>query len=339
MRAAWYERMGPAGEVMIVGELPPPVPQANQVLVRIAASGVNPHDTKSRSGWAGHGMPADRVIPHADGAGVIVAVGPGVDEGRIGQRVWTFRADIARPGGGTAADFAVVAASHAVPLPDEVDFLTGASLGVPAITGHTSVLRDGTVSGQTVLVQGGAGAVGQYAIQFARWSGARVVASASTPDKAAVARAAGADAVFDYRSPDFVADILEFTGGTGVDRIVEVDLGANLAIDIEAIKMNGIIASYSSTRVPKPTIDYYAIARKGITLHAVQGRHLSEERRAAAVRDIGSMLARGQLRHPEPAIFAFDDVAAAHERVEAGAGVQKVILAVNPTLTAAEALA
>ncbi|MCO5093126.1 NADPH:quinone reductase [Bosea sp. (in: a-proteobacteria)] len=329
MKAAWYERNGPAREVMIVGEMAIPEPGPNQVLVRVHASGANPHDVKARSGWTGNPLYAEKVVPHADGAGFIEKVGPGVPASRLGQRVWTFRADAARPGGGTAAEFAVVNAAHAVPLPDNVPLSTGASLGVPAITAHTAVLRDGTVAGQWVLVHAGAGAVGQFAIQFARWSGARVIASASTPEKAGIARACGADEVLDYRDPDFVAKVRDLTGGLGVDRIVEVDLGENLAADIGAIRMNGIIASYSSTRVPKPVVDYYAVAAKGVTLHTVQGRHLSEERRAAAVRDISALLSRDLLKAPEPAIFAFDDVAAAHEMIEAGAGIRKVMLAVR----------
>jgi NADPH2:quinone reductase len=314
---------------MIVGEMETPEPGPNQILVRIHASGANPHDVKARSGWTGKPLYAEKVVPHADGAGFIEKVGPGVPASRIGQRVWTFRADAARPGGGTAAEFAVVNASHAVPLADCIPLTTGASLGVPAITAHTAVLRDGTVAGQTILIHAGAGAVGQFAIQFARWSGARVIASASTSQKAEIARMRGADEVLDYRDPDFVAKIYDLTGGVGVDRIVEVDLGENLAADIGALRMNGIIASYSSTRVPKPQIDYYAIAGKGITLHTVQGRHLSEERRAAAVRDISALLSRGLLQAPEPAVFAFDDVAAAHEMIEAGAGIRKVMLAVR----------
>lgn len=326
MRAGWYEWMGPAREVMIVGDLQDPVAGPNQVLVRIAASGISPHDTKSRSGWAGHGMRAPQTIPHADGAGTIVAVGPGVDEGRIGERVWIIRADTARPGGGTCAELAVVRASHAFPLPADISWANGATMGGPAITAHTSVMRDGTVSGQTVLVQGGAGAVGQYAIQFARWSGARVIATGSNDEKRAVATACGADAVLDYRRPDFAAAVMELTDGRGVDRIIEVDFGENLANDIAVIKLNGTIASYSSTRVREPVVDYYALARKGITLHVIQNRDLPEDRRAAAARDIGVLLRRGLLRHPEPAPFPLEKVAEAHELVETGAGVRKVIV-------------
>lgn len=330
MKAAWYEKTGPARDVLIVGEMDIPQPGPNQVLVRVHASGANPHDTKARSGWTGKGMYAPQVIPHADGGGYIEATGPGVPEARIGQRVWTFRADIARPGGGTAAEYAVVNAAYAVPLPEHIPFTSGASLGVPAITAHTAVLRDGPVAGQWVLVNGGAGAVGQFAIQFARWSGARVIASTSDEAKAEIARARGADLVFDYRDPDFADKVLEATDGVGVDRISEVDLGENLAANMKMIRMNGIIASYSSTRVPNPEFDYYGLAAKGVTLHLVQGRWLAEERRATAVRDISAMLCRDQLQFPEPVVFAFDDIASAHELLEAGAGIRKVLLGVRP---------
>ena len=329
MKAAWYEQKGSPRDVMIVGDLPTPEPGPNQVLVRIHASGANPHDTKAMTGWVARPMPAPRVIPHADGAGFIEAVGPGVPKSRIGERVWTFRADAARPGGGTAAEFAVVAAAHANPLPDNIPFSAGASLGVPAITAHTSILRDGPVAGQWVLVQGGAGAVGQFAIQLARGAGARVIATASTDEKMQVARDCGADEVLDYRDSGFAAKVLDLTDGAGVDRIAEVDLAANLAADMAVIAMNGVIASYSSAREPIPEVDYHAIAAKGVTVHFVQGRWLSEARRAAATRDIGALLMRDRLRFPQPAIFEFDDVASAHELVEAGAGIRKAILAVR----------
>ena len=329
MHAAWYEKNGPAADVIAIGEIASPRPGANQVLVRIVASGANPHDTKSRSGWSGRPMPAPRVIPHADGSGVIEAAGPGVDRARIGQRVWIFRADAARPGGGTAAEFAIVDAAHAVPLPNDVDFITAAGLGVPAITAHTAVLRDGPVSGTVALVQGGAGAVGQYAIQLARWGGARVVATARTPEKRALAKACGADMVVDHRSPHYTQEVIEFTGGKGVDRIIEVDFGANLEADLRMIAMNGIIASYSSTRVRHPVVDYYALASKGVTLHAVQGRHLTEGRRRHAVRDISALLSRGLLRHPEPAVFPLAQTAAAHELIEAGSDGKKAIIVID----------
>ena len=218
MRAVYYERTGPAAEVLIHGEVETPRPAQGEVLVEIAASGVNPHDTKGRSGWTGRPMPHPRVIPHSDGAGHIVAVGGGVDRARIGERVWVCRADH-RAGMGAAAEFVAVPADCVV-LPDDVPFAAGASLGVPALTATMAVFTGGSVSGLDVLVQGGAGAVSCYAIQFARQDGARVFATVSSPEKAAHARRYGADEVIDYRKEDVAARVLALTGGRGVARIV-----------------------------------------------------------------------------------------------------------------------
>src|SRR5688572_29897885 len=197
MRAAWYERCGPPHEVLHLGETGTPRPGAGEVLVRVAVSGVNPHDTKKRAGWLSRSLPAQRIIPHSDGAGTIVAVGAGVAEARVGERVWPFRADAAAPGAGAAAEYAVVAGGDGVPLPDHLTFEAGACLGVPALTAHRAVFADGPVTGQTILVTGGAGAVASYAIQLAVWNGARVLATVSGPSKADRAKALGAEAVVD----------------------------------------------------------------------------------------------------------------------------------------------
>ena len=186
MHAAWYERMGPAREVLTVGELPTPQPGHGEVLVRLEASGVNPHDTKRRSGWLGPRMYAPRVIPHSDGAGTIERLGAGVRGLAEGERVFVYRAGSARPGEGTAAEYVIVPQANAVHLPDGVTFAEGACLGVPAFTAYHATLADGPVSGQWVLVQGGAGAVGIVAVELARWSGAKVIATVSSADKAAI---------------------------------------------------------------------------------------------------------------------------------------------------------
>ena len=274
MQAAWYERMGPAREVLTVGELPMPEPGHGEVLVKVEASGVNPHDTKRRSGWLGPAMYAPRVIPHSDGAGIVAAVGPGVRGLAEGGRVFVYRAGSARPGEGTAAEYVVVPEANAVRLPDNLTFAQGACLGVPAFTAYHATLADGPVSGQTVLVQGGAGAVGVIAVELARWSGAKVIATVSSPEKAAIAKAAGADHVIDYTREDVAARVLAITGGAGVERIVEVDFGANVAVDGAVIAENGTVASYSSTRVREPVLPYYAFGLKGVRLHFVQGMNM-----------------------------------------------------------------
>lgn len=226
MLAAWYERNGAARDVLTLGEMPDPVAGPGEVVVRILASGVNPSDVKSRQGTRGP-MAFPRVIPQSDGAGIIVAAGEGVAASRVGQRVWVYNAQWQRPFG-TAAELVALPAAMAMPLPESVSYAAGACLGIPASTAHHAVFADGPVARKTVLVTGGAGAVGHYAIQLARWGGARVLATASSAEKAEHAGEAGAEAVFNYRSEDVAAKVMAATAGAGVDRIVEVDLGANL---------------------------------------------------------------------------------------------------------------
>ena len=244
------------------------------MLVEIAVSGVSPHDTKGRSGWTGRPMPHPRVIPHSDGAGVIVGGRRRRRSSRVGERVWVYRADH-RPGMGAAAEYAVVPADCAVPLPDDVPFAVGAGLGVPALTAHAAVFAGGPVTGLDVLVQGGAGAVAAYAIQFARQDGARVFATVSSPEKAEHARRYGADAIIDYRTRGRGRARARADRGRGVDRIVEVDFGANLAADVAMIAPHGWIASYSSSRVREPVFPYYDLAPKDVTMRIVQGKILS----------------------------------------------------------------
>jgi NADPH:quinone reductase-like Zn-dependent oxidoreductase len=330
MRAAWYERPGPPEEVLVVGEMPRPTPGPGEVLVAVARSGINPHDTKRRSGWLGLPMRAARIIPHSDGAGRIMAVGEGVDAGRTGERVWFFRADAARPGQGSAAECVVVPAEHAVPLPPGVSFDVGACLGVPAVTAHVAVHADGPVAGQTILVQGGAGAVAGYAIQFARLGGAaRVLATVSSNEKAEYARMLGADATIDYRREDVADAALSLTDGSGVDRIVEVDLGANVQADARIIREHGVIASYSSTRVREPVLPYYPLAHKGVTLRLVQGMILTRAQRQAAADELTDLLRCGALRHPPLHRFPLERIAEAHAAVEGGELIGKVLLTIG----------
>lgn len=327
MRAAVYERCGPPQAVLAIMDLPKPVPDPGEVLIAVAASGVNPHDTKKRAGWLTATLPAPRVIPHSDAAGTIVAVGAGVAEARIGERVWAMRCDAPYPGAGGAAEFARVASEHAIPLPDHVSFETGACLGVPAMTAHAAVFGDGPVTGRTLLVTGGAGAVAAYAIQFAAWNGARVIATASTPDKRSIARENGAEIVIDYRAgeDETVAAILRATDGRGVDRIVEVDFGANVAVCHRVLAPNGVVAAYSSSRAREPVLPYYAFAMKGAALRFVQGMLLTPTERDSGARTISALLARDALRHRIAATFPLDRIADAHAAAEAGA-IGKVVV-------------
>jgi len=331
MRAAFWRSPGPARTVLELGTMARPVPRDGEVRVRIAASGVNPHDVKKRSGWMLVPPPAEPVVPHSDGAGVIEAVGPGVDPGRLGERVWVFRGGSAVPNRGTAAEFCVVKDHQAQKLPDGVSFTIGAALGVPALTAHAALFMDGPLpEGSAVLIQGGAGAVGACAVRFAaRVPGLCVIATASTPERQAIARAAGAHHVLDYRAPDIATRILEVSGG--VERIVEVDFAANQATDIAVLKRHGVVASYSSTTNRTPVLDYYGFALKGCTLHFVQGMFLRGAVLEAGIAATNRGLAEGWLAPAIAATLPLDHIAEAHELVEAGPG-GKVVVVVDETL-------
>jgi len=210
VQAIWYESTGPARRVIECGEIDAPDPAVGEVRVRLGASGVNPSDTKRRAGWIGLAMGHRRIIPHSDGAGTVDRVGAGIDEGRIGERVWVWNAQGADRPFGTAAEYVVVPADQAVPLPEGVDFATGAGLGVPARTAHYAVFGDGPIDGQCVLVQGGAGAVGHLAVQLATLGGAQVIATVSGEAKASVAASGGARHVIHYRDEDVAGRVLVY---------------------------------------------------------------------------------------------------------------------------------
>ncbi|WP_420632521.1 NADPH:quinone reductase [Candidatus Palauibacter sp.] len=316
MRAAWYTKQGSARDVLEVGEREPPTPGPGEVRVQVRTSGINPVDVKRRAG--GRGSLADTlVVPHFDGAGTIDAAGEGVDAGRVGERVWIYEAQWGSDSG-TAAEFVTVPASRAVPLPDGTSFAAGACLGIPALTAHRCVYGDGPVEGRTVLVTGGAGAVGNYAIQCARLGGARVLATVSGPEKGEVAREAGADAVINYRAEDVAARVLELTDGEGLDRIVEVEMGGNLDASIAMLKPNGVISAYASEGEPQPAVPFYTLLYKNLTLRFELVFLMPEDAKRQAVEDLTGWLGAGELRHTIAARFPLEDIVAAHEAVEAG---------------------
>ena len=325
MRAAYYEAKGPARDVLRVGDLELPQPARGEVRIRVHASGVNPTDTKSRGGFRGNtSMPFPRIIPHQDGAGVIEAVGDGVPQSRVGERVWIYEAQWQRPFG-TAAEFVSLPSTQAVRLPDGVEFVEGACLGIPAMTAHRCVFADGDVRGKTVLVSGGAGAVGFYAIQLAKWGGATVLTTISGDDQRALVLGAGADHAINRKSEDVAARVRELTGG-GVDRIIEVAFGANLATNGAILNRNAVVATYASDAVQEPAFPFYAFMGKNATIHFVLVYLMSAEAHAAAARDITTALEEGALRHSIARRFLLDDVAAAHEAVESGHQNGKVIV-------------
>ncbi|MEP7190543.1 MAG: NADPH:quinone reductase [Roseiflexaceae bacterium] len=327
MRAAWYERKGTAHEVLQIGPMALPELGPGDVRVHIAVSGINPSDTKGRGG-AGIGpktMQFPRVIPHQDGAGVIDAVGAGVPESRVGERVWLYEAQRGRASG-TAAEYVVVPSDNAVRLPAGVSLVDAACLGVPAMTAHRCLFADGPIAGTTIVVTGAAGGVGQYAVQLAKWGGATVIATVSSAEKAAQARSIGADHVINYREEDVAARVQAITDGAGVDRIVEVAFGANLPASLQILKTNGVIAAYSSDADPQPTIPFGQFLGKDITVRFVLVYVMGMAAHQAAIKDITTALSAGLLHPVAVQRFALDEIAAAHEAVETGHTAGKVLI-------------
>ncbi|MEE3247359.1 MAG: NADPH:quinone reductase, partial [Chloroflexota bacterium] len=251
MKAVWYEQNGGA-DILEYGDMPDPQPEPGEVRVRVVTSGVNPSDWKRRQGLTNK-IEFPRVIPNQDGAGIIDAVGSGVDQSRVGERVWLFESQFRRPFG-TGAEYTVQPSGHAIQLPDNTDFSTAAGLGVPAMTAHRCVFADGPISGKTVLVPGGAGAVGHYAIQQAKLGGATVISTVSSDEKGQIALAAGADHIVNYREGETVEKIRSLTDGDGVDHIVEVDLAANFPVSRQILKSSGVLAVYAAGNSPAPPI-------------------------------------------------------------------------------------
>lgn len=315
MRAIGYETFGRAGDVLVLRDITTPEPAAGEVRVKLAFSGVNPSDAKARAGTR-PGVtkpPFDLVIPHSDGSGVIDAVGAGVDRARIGERVWVWNGQWQRAFG-TAAEAICLPAEQAVALPDGVSFETGATLGIPGLTAAHTVFGGGDIAGQTLLISGGAGAVGHSAVQLAKWGGATVIATAS-PSAFARVKAAGADHVLDYRAEDLSAQIMAITEGTGVDRAVEPEFGANAVMLSDVVRANGTIAAYGSQRDMTPTLPFGAFLFKAITIDIVLVYILQASARAAAIGKLHAALSAGALQPAVHEILALEDAATAHERV------------------------
>ena len=325
MKAVWYERTGPAREVLSFGEMPTPEAGAGEVRVRLEASGVNPADVGRRGGGY-RLMEYPRVIPNSDGAGVIDQVGEGVTRLKPGQRVWLFNGQRNGRAFGTAAEYIALAEHLVTPLPDDVSFAAGATLGIPCMTAWCCLFGDGTIAGQTVLVTGGAGAVGHYAVQLAKGGGAQVIATVSSPAKAEQARLAGADIVIDYRKEDVVAKVMDFTGRRGVDRVVDVDFGGNLATTLKLMAINSTIAVYATNGNRNPVVPMRELMERCISLRALVLYALPPPLLASAQADISKWLAAGKRVHNIAAQFPLAETARAHLAVEKGDKLGTVIV-------------
>jgi NADPH2:quinone reductase len=326
MRAAYYEKNGAAREVLIVGEVETPRPGPGEVGVRLMTSGVNPSDVKARAG-ATRKIAFPRVIPHSDGAGEIERVGEGVSPARVGERVWVWNGQWRRAFG-TAAQSIVLPAEQAVPLPANIGMEAGACLGIPAYTGYQAVLLAGAEDGSTVLVAAGAGAVGHYAIQFAKKRKATVITTVSSPAKAEIARQAGADHVIDYKRENVGERVMAITDKRGVDAVIEMDLAANAKLLPGVLASNGVVAIYGSG-APEASIPFQFLLQNNIALKFFLVYLMPSEMRAAATADITGMLERGELVHNVAQTFDLADIVAAHEAVESGKAMGNIVVRVG----------
>jgi NADPH:quinone reductase len=326
MRAAYYETNGAAREVLRVAELETPQPGRGEVRVRLAASGVNPSDVKSRAGLT-RKIAFPRVIPHSDGAGEIDRVGEGVSPSRVGERVWVWNGQWRRPFG-TAAESIVLPSEQAAPLPANISMEAGACFGIPAYTAYQAVLLTGVEDGSTVLVAAGAGAVGHYAIQFAKKRRATVITTVSSAAKAEIARRAGADHVIDYKREDVGERVMAVTAKRGVDAVIEVDLAANARLLPNVLAPNGVVAIYGSG-APEATIPFHFLLQNSIALKFFLVYLMPQEQRTRATAEITRMLERGELIHNVAQTFDLTDIVAAHEAVESGKAMGNVVVRVT----------
>ncbi|MFT5224833.1 MAG: NADPH2:quinone reductase [Polaribacter sp.] len=317
MQAAWFESFGESTDVLKIGELEKPKPNAGEVLIRLATSGVNPSDVKKRAGAFPNLLDGGLVIPHSDGAGIIEAVGDGVPALRVGERVWVYQAQYGRRFG-TAAEYVTVDSNRAVKLPDNTSFEIGACLGIPVMTAHRCVFSDGSVEGKTVLVTGGAGRVGYYAIQWAKQAGARVIATASNDADKATCEAIGADCVVNHRQDSWSENVLLFTNGEKIDRVIDVEFGANLPEVLKIIATSGTIASYSSTQVKQPQLPFVQMMFLDLTIRLVIVYAMPEQAKQAAITDINAKLESNAFQHRIAHVLPMTDIAMSHQLVEQG---------------------
>lgn len=311
MKAVWYERQGPAAQVQQVGDLPEPTAGPGEVRVRLTWSGISPGDTKKRRGWLGSTMPYPHVIPHSDGAGVIDQTGPGVDPGRIGQRVWVYNAQSYRAFG-AAAEYTVIPATTAVPLPDDVTDAVGACLGIPGITAHRAVFADGPVDGQTVLVHGALGAVSSLAAQLAQLAGATVIC---TVRKAADLEYLPASLRHRAVSLDLddPAGAIRGYAPSGVDRVVEVAFSDNIDLDQAVVRLGATIAAYAS-RNDRPTIPFWPLLFDNVTIRLLGSDDFPSEAKQQAAADLTAAAARLTIPIAEP--LPLNHAAQAHDQVD-----------------------
>ncbi len=315
MKAAIFDKFGSAQEVLKIQDLEDPKINNNEVIVKLSKSGVNPSDVKKRAGAFSNLLDNGFVIPHSDGAGVIVDVGNEVSRDRIGERVWIYQAQYER-NYGTAAELLSIDSSRAIKLPDNTSLETGACLGIPAMTAHRCIFADGSVKGKNILVTGGAGRVGYYAIQWGKLFGARVISTASNNDDKQACLDIGADGVVNHREEDWELSALEENHGEKFDRLVDVEFGNNLDHTLNIMKTGSTIATYSSTQNPNPKIPFLKMMYMDLTLRLVIVYAMPEEAKNDAIEDISNKLSNNRLVHRVAKSFDLNDIVKGHELIE-----------------------
>lgn len=323
MRAAVYTSRGPAAEVLNIIDKPVPEPGPGEVQVRVAFSGVNPSDVKSRSGIAARAGGFPEVTPHSDGAGTVEKVGAGVDAGLIGQRVWMFNGQWERPYG-TAAEYIALPAAQVVPLADDISLEVGASIGIPLMTAMHAVQSCGALLGKTVLVPGAAGSVGFYVTQLAVAAGARVIAIVSNDDKAKLARELGAADTINYRTEALVERVQALTGGQGADFIIDLDAAAHAPHYGSLLRLGGKAVVYG-TNQPQITMPFGPMILGFVSIYYFIVYKLPPALLREVLAGVSAVLARPDLRHPPVAIHALDGIVAAHQQVERGANAKVLV--------------
>jgi NADPH:quinone reductase-like Zn-dependent oxidoreductase len=303
--------------VLVIGEQDKPVARNGQVLIRLETSAVNPSDVKKRAGSSAGLLDEGLVIPHSDGAGVIEAVGEGVAADRIGDRVWVYQAQHERRFG-TAAEYVAIDSSRAAHLPANTSFAIGACMGIPVMTAHRCVFADGPVKGQTLVITGGAGRVGFYAVQWASQAGARVIATVSNDEDARSCRSAGASAIVNHHDKDWATQVVAANDGELVDRVIDVEFGANLPAVLDMICTSGTIVTYSSTVVTEPKLPFYRMMFLDLLIRLVIVYAMPESAKQAALDDIEDALRENRLQHRLAHELPLDQIVQAHELIEQG---------------------
>jgi NADPH2:quinone reductase len=326
MLAGWYEQCGPADAVIHTGEMATPVAGAGEVLIRVHASGINPSDYKRRANVK---VPIEfpRVVPHSDGAGVVAAIGAGVTGFHVGDRVWMFNAQWARAMG-SAAEYIALPASLVRPLPDKVSFVEGACLGIPAMTAYHAIFRDGPVKGQTIYVPAATGRVGAYAIQFAKWGGAKVIASTGSAKNTDIVKGLGAEVVLDRSSDDLKARILKETNDRGVDRVIDVDFGNQIEFDEQIMAEGGAIVSYGAAAPGKAAVTLSPRRARNMSIHFIFIYLLNEAQKVSVCDGILHAVAENALQHRIAGTVPLNDLARAHREAETQSGTGHMVVTV-----------